>query len=119
MSVLFYKGLVKMNENRYYLGMHSAAIARRLMSRSNVVMQLDEELREIRKRGVAVDLGGLGEGIVSVAVAVRDYSGKIIGAITLIVPAFRIIGSRLENEIIPSLKEGADLLSGKFGYCPA
>ncbi len=77
------------------------------------------EMSEIRAAGVAVDRGGLGEGIISVAVAIRDYSGKVVGAITLIGPAFRMLAERLENEIIPSLKEGAELLSGRFGYCPA
>ena len=81
--------------------------------------KLDLELADIRTKGVAVDRGGLGEGVISVAVAVRDYSGVVIGAIILIGPSFRIMSERIEQEIIPALKEGADLLSGKFGYCPA
>ncbi len=31
-------------------------------------------------------------------------------------PSFRMVDSRLENEIIPSLIEGAEILSMKFGY---
>lgn len=81
--------------------------------------QLDSELETIRSRGVAVDFGGLGEGVISVAVAVRDYTGKVIGAITLIGPSVRMLTDRLEREIIPSLQEGAGILSGKFGYAPA
>lgn len=81
--------------------------------------KLDEELLEIRTKGVAVDSGGLGEGIISVAVAIRDYTGRVIGAITLIGPSFRVLAGRLETEIIPSLKNSADILSGRFGYCPA
>lgn len=81
--------------------------------------KLDLELDAIRAKGVAVDTGGLGEGVISVAVAIRDYSGKVVGAITLIGPAFRLMGKRIDEEIIPSLKEGADLLSGRFGYAPA
>ncbi len=80
--------------------------------------KLELELEDIRSKGVAVDKGGLGEGIISVAVAVRDYSGAVIGAIILIGPSFRIM-ERIEKEIIPTLKEGADMLSGSFGYCPA
>jgi DNA-binding IclR family transcriptional regulator len=81
--------------------------------------KLDQELEDIRINGVAVDRGGLGEGVISVAVAVRDYSGAVIGAIILIGPSFRIMTERIEREIIPTLKEGADLLSGRFGYCPS
>ena len=80
---------------------------------------LASELEEIRSKGVAVDSNGLGDGVSSVAVAVKDYAGKVVCAITLIGPSFRILSERLENEIIPSLKEGAEILSGRFGYMPA
>ncbi|BET57570.1 IclR family transcriptional regulator [Geobacter sp. 60473] len=82
------------------------------------VGSLLSELHEIRHKGVAVDCGGLGDGIVSVAVAVRDYAGKVVGAITMLVPSFRAVADRLESEIIPSLQEGADLLSMKLGHGP-
>lgn len=74
------------------------------------------ELLEIRSTGVAVDHGGLGDGIISVAVAVRDYAGVVIGAITVLGPSFRMLAERIEQEIIPSLQEGADLVSARFGY---
>jgi DNA-binding IclR family transcriptional regulator len=77
---------------------------------------LELELSSIREKGVAVDSEGLGEGVISVAVAVRDYAGKVIGALTMLGPSFRMVASRLENEIIPSLMEGAEILSMKFGY---
>jgi DNA-binding IclR family transcriptional regulator len=78
--------------------------------------RLEEELNQIRNSGVAVDAGGLGEGIITVAVAVRDYAGKVVGALTMLGPSFRMLTERLENEIIPSLTEGAEILSFKFGY---
>jgi DNA-binding IclR family transcriptional regulator len=77
---------------------------------------LETELREIREKGVAVDYGGLGEGVISVAVAVKDYAGKVVGAITMLGPSFRMLADRLEQEIIPSLQECATTLSAKFGY---
>jgi DNA-binding IclR family transcriptional regulator len=78
--------------------------------------QLARELQEIRSTGVAVDNGGLGEGVISIAVAVRDYAGKVIGAITVLAPSFRMLAERIDKEIIPSLQEGANLLSARFGY---
>jgi DNA-binding IclR family transcriptional regulator len=81
---------------------------------------LMSELSEIRSNGgVAVDSEGLGEGIISVAVAVKDYAGHVIGAITMLGPSFRFLKERIEKEIIPSLLEGAALASEKFGYMPA
>lgn len=82
--------------------------------------KLASELLEIRSNGgVAIDNGGLGDGISSVAVAVKDYAGKVIGAITLLAPSFRMVQERIETEIIPSLVAGAALISEKFGYMPA
>lgn len=77
---------------------------------------LESELESIRKTGVAVDIGGLGDGIISVAVAVKDYAGKVVGAITMLGPSFRMLAERLEQEIIPSLICSGEMLSGKFGY---
>jgi DNA-binding IclR family transcriptional regulator len=81
---------------------------------------LASELLEIRSNGgIAVDTGGLGDGVISVAVAVKDYAGHVIGAITMLGPSFRFLKERIENEIIPSLVEAAALASEKFGYMPA
>ncbi len=77
---------------------------------------LQQELDEIRKKGVAIDVGGFGEGVCAVAVAIRDYGGKVVGALTMLVPAIRMVHERLEQEVIPSMLEGAELLSMKFGY---
>lgn len=77
---------------------------------------LQAELEQIREKGVAVDYGGMGEGIITVAVAVRDYAGKVVAALTLLGPSFRLLGERLEEEIIPSLRSSGELLSMKFGY---
>jgi DNA-binding IclR family transcriptional regulator len=80
------------------------------------IATLERELNVIKETGVAVDTGGLGDDIVSVAVAVKDYAGMIVGALTLLAPSFRMVTARVEQEIIPSLLESAELLSLKFGY---
>ena len=80
------------------------------------IRKLEFELMDIRRKGVAVDFGGLGEGICAVAVGIRDYAGKVVCALTMLAPAFRMLHERLEMEIIPSMIEGAEILSMKFGY---
>lgn len=80
---------------------------------------LEKELLEIRKRGVAVDFNGLGDGLCAVAVAIRDYAGKVVCSLTVLAPAFRMIQERLEREVIPCMLEGAEVLSCKFGYTRA
>lgn len=88
-------------------------------SRVKDLQQLEVELDEIRRKGVAVDFNGLGEGICSVAVVIRDYAGKVVGALTLLAPSFRMMQDRLEKEVIPCMLEGAEQLSLKFGYSRA
>jgi DNA-binding IclR family transcriptional regulator len=80
------------------------------------IKQLESELNDIRRCGVAVDNGGFGEGICAVAVAIKDYAGMAVGALTLLAPSFRMLQERLEQEIIPSMLKGAEELSMKFGY---
>jgi DNA-binding IclR family transcriptional regulator len=80
------------------------------------IRKLETELSDIRKKGVAVDFGGLGEGICAVSVVIKDYAGKVVGALTMLAPSFRMLQERLEKEIIPSMLEGAEVLSMKFGY---
>ena len=80
------------------------------------IKKLESELMDIRQKGVAVDFGGLGDGICGVAVGIRDYAGKVVGALTMLAPSFRMLQERLETEIIPSMMEGAEILSMKFGY---
>lgn len=80
---------------------------------------LASELQEIRSSGVAVESDGLGEGLISIAVAVKDYAGHVIGAITMYGPSFRLMRDRIESEIIPSLLEAAAFTSKRFGYLPA
>jgi len=93
-------------------------VSKRQASKSGItdMQMLETELDAIRKKGVAVDINGLGEGICSVAVAIKDYAGIVIGALTLLAPSFRMLQDRLEQEIIPSMLEGSEELSMKFGY---
>jgi DNA-binding IclR family transcriptional regulator len=74
------------------------------------------ELAAIRRQGYALDTDGLGVGVHSAAVAIRDYTGRVIGALTLVAPAFRLSKEQLRGEIIPSLRKKADELSARFGY---
>lgn len=80
------------------------------------LQKFEQELRQIRERGVAVDDGGLGSEICAVAVVIRDYAGWAVGALTMLAPSFRMLQERLEKEVIPSMLESAEGLSRKFGY---
>ena len=77
--------------------------------------RLQSELEQIRQQGFAIGTGIPEDGITSAAAAVRDYAGKVVCALTVQGPSIRMAASRID-EIIPSLKEGAEFLSTRLGY---
>jgi DNA-binding IclR family transcriptional regulator len=56
--------------------------------------QLQAELARVRERGYAYDLGEIIPDLRCVAAPIRNYSGKVIAAISMSVPAYRFERSR-------------------------
>lgn len=77
--------------------------------------QLVYECQIAKKRGYAFDNGEKEEGVVCVAAPVYDFSGRVIAAISVSGPSFRLNGHRLET-IIESLISIAYDLSNCLGF---
>lgn len=69
---------------------------------------LEEELAEIRERGVAYGREQFLQGVTGVGAPLQDNSGNVYGAISVSVPANRFDIDRVENEL-------ADLVQGISG----
>ncbi|MFP9193319.1 IclR family transcriptional regulator [Natrialbaceae archaeon A-CW1-1] len=67
--------------------------------------ELDEELERIRERGYAFGQSEYTEGVNSVGAPLRLPDGTLLGAVTVVGPAFRVEGNRMTEEI-PSLLLG-------------
>jgi len=65
--------------------------------------ELDDELAAIRERGYAVDDQGYTEGMRSVGKAVHGPTGRVIGALSVSGPTYRVDGLVLEEEIPDTL----------------
>lgn len=78
--------------------------------------QLKLQLREIVQKGYAVDDQELDRDVRSVAAAVRDYSGKVVGAVVITGPCCRVSGERIVRELAPLAQKGARELSFRLGY---
>ena len=76
---------------------------------------LRSELKEIRARGYAIDNEEREEGLRCVGAAVRGHSGKLIAAISVSGPAFRLSPERIPV-IGEALMRAANDLSAQFGY---
>ena len=66
--------------------------------------ELREEIEKIRNRGYALLEEEYIEGHEAAAKAVVSSSGQIIGALSVLVPTYRVSLDELKNELVPKLK---------------
>ncbi|WP_156288909.1 IclR family transcriptional regulator [Oceanobacillus salinisoli] len=77
--------------------------------------RLREELETIRKQGYAVSTEELTEGTKSVAAPIRDYTGKVVSAITVVGPIQRMKDYKIPDIAKKVIKAGKDA-SERLGY---
>jgi IclR family KDG regulon transcriptional repressor len=77
---------------------------------------LKGQLREIVEKEYAVDNEELDIGVRCVGAPIRDYTRRIVGAISVSGPTMRLTDERIENELIPKVKKAAEEISSKLGY---
>jgi len=75
-----------------------------------------EELAVIRRSGLCVDEHGFGEGVTCLAVPLLNAKGEAAAALALLGPAFRMLPARIDDELLPSLREAAAIISAGLGY---
>lgn len=78
--------------------------------------QLRSQLHQVARQGYAVDLEELDMGVRCVGAPIRDYTSKIIGAVTFSGPAQRFDDELMRNKLIPLVKKGAADISANLGY---
>lgn len=72
--------------------------------------ELFEELDRVRERGYSIDDQGYTEGMRSVGKVVHGPGGKVLGALSVSGPSYRVDGSVLENKIPNAVIEVVDSL---------
>jgi DNA-binding IclR family transcriptional regulator len=77
---------------------------------------LVQQLRTVAQNGYAVDLGEHLEDIRAVAAPVRDYARSVVGALTVVAPAFRLTPERIEKEVAPLVQKAGRELSSRLGF---
>jgi DNA-binding IclR family transcriptional regulator len=78
--------------------------------------ELAVHLRRAAETGYAIDDEEFEIGVKSVGVPFRDYTKKIVGAVSISGPSFRMSTSRVNNELVPLVKEAARDISSRLGY---
>jgi len=77
---------------------------------------LKKELRQIAEQGYAIDNEELDLGVRCVAAPIRDYTRRIVGAVSISGPSMRLPDERMEKELIPLVTHSAEDLSTRLGY---
>jgi len=73
-------------------------------------------LKEVAKRGYAIDNEEYNPDVRCVAVPVRDYTGRVVGGICVCGPSFRMTDELLKTKIIPVVKGAGKKVSKRFGF---
>jgi DNA-binding IclR family transcriptional regulator len=75
-----------------------------------------KHLKQVAKQGYALDNEEYNLGVRCVGVPLRDYTGRVVGGISVSGPSFRINDEMLRKEIIPRVKEAGEKVSKRLGF---
>ena len=75
-----------------------------------------KHIKEVAKRGYALDNEEYNPGVKCVAVPIRDYTGRVVGGISVPGPSFRMTDEVLKGGIIPAVKAAGDKVSKRLGF---
>lgn len=79
--------------------------------------KLQRELARVREQGYAYDLGEIISDLRCVAAPIRNYSGKVVAAISMSVPSYRFERSR--DTFRTAILQAGKLISCHMGYVAA
>lgn len=77
---------------------------------------LKKQLKEIAEQGYAIDNEELDIGVRCVSAPIRDYTRRIIGAVSISGPSMRFLDERVDKELIPLVMRAAEEISSKLGF---
>lgn len=77
---------------------------------------LKKHLKEIVDQGYAIDNEELDDGVKCVSAPIRDYTRRIVGAVSISGPSMRFSDERMETQLIPLVIRAADEISAKLGF---
>ncbi len=78
--------------------------------------KLFEELRTVGVRGFALDLEECEDGLCCAAAPVYDTQGRVVAAVSVSGPQFRLTEDRLLTEVAPQVVAAGERLSRELGY---
>ena len=74
------------------------------------------ELKTIAEQGYAFDNEELDSGVRCIAAPIRDYTRRIVGAISISGPSMRMSDERIKSELVPLAIQASKDLSKRLGF---
>jgi DNA-binding IclR family transcriptional regulator len=78
--------------------------------------KLKESLKTVIEQGYAIDDEEMDLGVRCIAAPIRDYTRRIVGALSISGPSMRLSNERITSELIPLVLNAAEELSSRLGY---
>ncbi len=78
--------------------------------------ELKGQLKEIAEKGFAIDNEEMDPGVRCVAAPIRDYTRRIVGAVSISGPSMRFPDERIEEDLIPLVIQAGEDLSTRLGF---
>ncbi|UCD71207.1 MAG: IclR family transcriptional regulator [Syntrophobacterales bacterium] len=75
-----------------------------------------KHVKEVAKRGYALDNEEYNLGVRCVGIPLRDYTGRVVGGISVSGPSFRMTDEILKEKVIPVAKEAGEKVSKRLGF---
>jgi IclR family transcriptional regulator, KDG regulon repressor len=73
-------------------------------------------LKKVAEQGYAIDNEEMDIGVCCVGAPIRDYTRRIIGAVSISGPSMRFSKERMEKELIPLVVKAGEDISTKLGF---
>jgi DNA-binding IclR family transcriptional regulator len=81
--------------------------------------KLLEHLHGVATQGFAMDLEECERGLTCAAAPIYDAGGRLVGALSVSGPAFRLSEDALQRSVVPAVLDAAQRLSRQLGYVQA
>jgi IclR family KDG regulon transcriptional repressor len=78
--------------------------------------KLVAHLKEVAKKGYALDIEEYEEEVMCIGVPIMDYTGRAVAGICISGPGCRMSRKRMETELLPLVKTAASDISRRLGH---
>ena len=81
--------------------------------------ELKKQLKKVAAQGYALEDEELDLEVRGIAAPIHDYTGSVVGALSISGPAMRLGETRLHDELAPMVERAAGEISLRLGYSPS